>query len=72
MALRFVYTDHVSSNEELLEKFSTLQVSRVHKIAIEVFKILNESNNLLSDMFKVRSSNYDFETNTLLYLGKEQ
>ena len=64
-ALRFLYSDHVSSYDLLLNdlllksKRCTMHVSRLRSLSIEIFKTLNGLNpSFMKDIFQIRSSNY--------------
>ena len=60
-ALRFLYTDHLSSYGELLEKSErcTIHVSRLRVLCIEIFKtLMHLSPSFMSDIFKMKSSRY--------------
>ena len=60
-ALRFLYSDHVSSYNDLLlkSKRCTMHVSRLRSLSIEIFKTLNGLNpSFMKDIFQIRSSNY--------------
>ena len=45
-ALRFLYEDHVSSYEELLQKAGkeTMKVNRLRSLCIEIYKSINNIN----------------------------
>ena len=62
-ALRLVYSDFDSSYEELLKRanMNTLKLTRIRKIALETFKILNNlSPSYILDLVKFKNTNYSF------------
>ncbi|MCU7801407.1 MAG: reverse transcriptase family protein, partial [gamma proteobacterium symbiont of Lucinoma myriamae] len=68
-ALRFVYDDHSSSYEELLQKANipTLHVRRLRVMALETFKILNNiAPTVLSNLVSLRESKYSFRYSNIL------
>ena len=61
-AVRFAFSDYVSSYESLLYKanLTTLEVNRQRNIAIETFKILNGlAPEFLRDLFSTNNSRYN-------------
>ena len=72
-ALRLVYSDFISSYEDLLKKanMNTLQMTRIRKIAIETFKILNNlSPSYILDLVKFKNTNYSFRYQNLAELPR--
>ena len=68
-ALRFVYNDNVSSYANLLAKANlpTLELGRLRKIAIEVYKsVKGVSPTYICDMFKIKNTNYNLCNSSLL------
>ena len=69
-ALRFVFCDHESTYEDLLEKAdsTTLHLSRIKQIAIEVFKIHNKlSPSYLNKHFDLQNSQLNTRGNNCNY-----
>ena len=72
-ALRQVYSDFDSSYEELLKRanMNTLKLTRIRKIALETFKILNNlSPSYILDLVKFKSTNYSFRYQNLAELPR--
>ncbi|KAK3109165.1 hypothetical protein FSP39_024510 [Pinctada imbricata] len=68
-ALRFVYDDHVSSYDELLEKakMPSLRLRRIKVMATEVFKIVHgTAPPCLLDLFTVKECRYNFRYTNIL------
>ena len=68
-ALRFVYNDNASSYANLLAKANlpTLELGRLRKIAIEVYKsVKGVSPTYICDMFKIKNTNYNLRNSSLL------
>ena len=67
--LRFVYNDNVSSYANLLAKANlpTLELGRLRKIAIEVYKsVKGVSPTYICDMSKIKNTNYNLRNSSLL------
>ena len=72
-ALRLVYSDFISSYEDLLKKanMNAIQISRICEIAIETFKILNNlSPNYILDLVKFKNTNFSFRYQNLAELPR--
>ena len=72
-ALRLVYSDFDSSCEELLKRanMNTLKLTRIRKIALETFKILNNlSPSYILDLVKFKNTNYSFRYQNLAELPR--
>ena len=72
-ALRLVYNDFISSYEDLLKKanMNTLQITRIRKINIETFKILNNlSSSYILDLVKFKNTSYSFRYQNLAELPR--
>ena len=68
-APRLVFSDFVSSYEDLLTKANmpTLQLDRTRILAREVFRILNSlSSSYIQDLVILKSTNYSFRNQNLL------
>ena len=60
-ALRIVYSDNISSYEQLLENSGSIKIrhKNLQALAIEIYKALhNPSNSLMSDLFRIKTSKY--------------
>ena len=69
-ALRFVYSDNVTTYHTLLLKAKLLPLTlfRLRFLAIEVYKSVNKFNpQFMCDMFKSRISKYDLRNSNLLF-----
>lgn len=69
-ALKFIYNDHTSDYETLLKRANmpTLQLSRLHNIAIEVFKAYNKmSPEYINALFSKPTHNYSLRSKNTLY-----
>ena len=72
-ALRFIYDDHTSSYESLLERINlpSLHVRRMRNLAMETFKILHDlSPPCLSDLVKFKNCTYNFRYKNVLEIPK--
>ena len=72
-ALRFVYNNFTSSYEELLKmgNHTTLYISRLRYIAIEVYKIINGlCPEYLTDLVKIKENMYSFRSSSRLVQPK--
>ena len=61
-ALRIVYSDKISSYEQLLENSGSIKIhhKNLQALAIEIYKALhNPSNSLMSDLFRIKTSKYN-------------
>ena len=69
-ALRIVYSDNISSYEQLLENSGSNKIhhKNLQALAIEIYKALhNPSNSLMSDFFRIKTSKYNLRsTDTLV------
>ena len=68
-ALRIVYSDNVSSFEELLEisKSVTIHHRNIQLLAVEIYKALNNlSSSLMMDVFQTKKTNYNLRNNNRL------
>jgi hypothetical protein len=68
-ALRFVYEDHNSSYEELLQKAKvpSLQIRRMRTMALETYKMINKLASVcLHDLVHMKNSKYSFRYNNIL------
>ena len=69
-ALRIVYSDNISSYEQLLENSGSIKIhhKNLQALAIEIYKALhNPSNSLMSDLFRIKTSKYNLRsTGTLV------
>jgi hypothetical protein len=68
LALRFIYEDYDSSDEDLLQKskLPSLKIRRIRTIAIETFKIIHrKSPQYVHDLIDIKARSYNFrEKNT--------
>ena len=70
-ALRFLYEDHVSSYEELLQKAGkeTMKVNRLRSLCIEIYKLINNINpTYMNEIFKLRKISRAVRSNYKLNL----
>jgi hypothetical protein len=61
-ALRFIYEDYDSSDEDLLQKskLPSLKIRRIRTIAIETFKIIHrKSPQYLHDLIDIKARSYN-------------
>ena len=68
-SLRFIYDDHESSYEQLLQRsgLPTLEIRRLRNMAIECFKIIHDlSLPCLSDLVSLRDPAYSFRYTNIL------
>ena len=69
-ALRIVYSDNISSYEQLLENSGYIKIhhNNLKALAIEIYKALhNPSNSLMSNLFRIKTSKYNLRsTGTLV------
>ena len=64
-ALRIVYSDNISSYEQLLENSGSIKIhhKNLQALAIEIYKTLhNPSNSLMSDLFWIKTSKYNLRS----------
>ena len=74
-ALRFVFNDHESSYEYLLNRgnFLSLSMNRLRLLAIEVFKSVKKLNpDYINDMFNLKNVDYDLRDSSRLSQPKFQ
>ena len=61
-AFEIVYSDNISSYEQLLENSGSIKIhhKNLQALAIEIYKALhNPSNSLMSDLFRIKTSKYN-------------
>ena len=70
-ALRFLYEDHVSSYEELLQKagketMKVNEIMRLRSLCIEIYKLINNINpTYMNEIFKLRKIRFVVITNLI-------
>ena len=72
-ALKIVYRENDSSFETLLKKSGSVTIHHrnVQLLATEIFKALNNlSSSLMSDLFKIKDTKYDFRKGDILEYNK--
>ena len=72
-SLRIVYSDDVSSFEQLLEKSGSVSIHHrnLQLLAIEIYKAINNlSSSLMSDIFKIKERKYNLRKESTLVLNK--
>ena len=70
-ALGFLYENHVSSYEELLQRAGkeTMKVNRLRSLCIEIYKPINNINSMyMNEIFKLRKTSRSVRSNYKLNL----